>query len=95
MTYTFLVISNNNPHPDIWHLGDVIEVELKVSEYDAFKKDTLLFLERYIEDPLPFTLGRGATVPGKAMERLNRIRHTYPGAKDMFHNARYVPPREW
>lgn len=102
MTYTFLVISEDNPMAGAedegarWHVGDIVDVELSVSQYDAFKAAHLHCLERYIDEPLIFRLNDASKGPdGRFMDRMNKIRHTYPGAKEMFSNTRWQPKREW
>lgn len=102
MTYTFLVTSEENPMKDHedegcrWHVGDIVEIQLRVSEYDEFKRDHAHCLERYIEEPLMFKLDDTTKgPPGQFMDRMNKIRHTYPGAQHMFDNARFRPKREF
>lgn len=94
-TYEFLVIAEN---PRGHEVGTVVEVELKFSEYDAFKKQHEAYLERYMSAAPPFELNDTAGAMrkhGKFMERMDHIRHNYPGAKGMFDDARFRPNREW
>jgi hypothetical protein len=76
-------------------IGDIIEVDMKITEYDAFKANNSHWLDRIIEEAPAFTFDDKVRPPGKFMEKLNHIKHTYPGAKDMFKDAKYQPPREW
>lgn len=101
-TYTFKVISEDNPMKDNedegarWHVGDIVSVDLNVSEYDDFKKRCEAFLERYFDTPPAFKFGDTVKAPdGRFMERMDHIRHHYPGAKDMFNGTKYRPAREW
>jgi len=84
MTYTFKIIET----------GEIVEVELKMSEYDAFKA-AHPELERYIEAVAFNFEGRVNTVPGQASERLRKIEATYPGAKGMLNNSKFHHNREW
>jgi hypothetical protein len=84
MTYVFKIIET----------GELVEVELKMSEYDLFKKSHPE-LERYFE-PVPFNFeGRVKTVPTQVTERLRRIEATYPGAKGMLKNSKFHHNKEW
>lgn len=96
-SYTFKVVGEvpaEIPDKDSLKQGDLIEVDMKMTEYDQFKADHVAWLERVIDAPA-FVFGDTVKPPGKVMERLNHIKHHYPGAKDMFKNARFTPPREW
>lgn len=102
MTYTFKVISEDNPMKDQedvgcrWHVGDIVEIELRISEYDAFKEETAAYLERYMEEAPAFKFGDVIKSPdGRFMERMDKIRHNYPGAKNMFDGTKWRPKREW
>lgn len=100
MIYEFKVLKSftndeGNGHTRDILAGDVIEIDLRMSEYDAFKEDNKDLLERYFSEPPALTYGAPKQPDGRFMERLSRIQQKYPGAKNMFDNAKYRPKREW
>lgn len=102
MTYTFRVINADNPMKDHedegarWKVGDIVSVDLRITEYDEFREETKSYLERYFDTPPAFKFEDSIKAPpGKFMERMDYIRHHYPGAKDMFNGTKWRPAREW
>lgn len=101
ITYTFKILKHHKNFPESWkdfEIGSIVEVDLNIKDYDAFKKKYDGYLERYLEEAPAFAIvdmvgKRGPD--GLFMEKLARIRNNYPGAKDMFKDARWQPKREW
>jgi hypothetical protein len=91
-TYTFKITAEN---PANLPVGSIVEIEMKMSEYDEFKQENAAYLERYFVDSPAFKFDGKLYPDGRAMERMSQIQSTYPGAKDMFKNSRWVPKREW
>ena len=93
MTYHFKCIKAF----DDLNEGDIIEMDLKVSEYDRFK-EAHPELERYFDEAPAFhfvdMVGKRGP-DGRVLDRLDSIRRNYPGAKNMFENARWTPRRQW
>lgn len=93
MTYEFLVIAEN---PRGHSIGDVVEVQLSVSQYEAFKEEHKAYLERYIGSAPGFQFAESVRPPGQFLDRLDQIEHNYPGASGMMSsNAKYRKAREW
>ena len=92
MTYEFLVTAEN---PRGHEIGTVVEVQLSVSQYEAFKEEHKAYLERYIGTPIGFKFGESVTPPGQFMESMDYIRNNYPGAKGMMNDTKWRPAREW
>lgn len=90
MTYTFKVLTAF----DGLEVGQIIEIDLKITEYDRFKA-AHPELERYFDEPPAFKFAETLHPPGQVMERLDHIRNHYPGAKDMFNGTKWRPSREW
>jgi hypothetical protein len=93
MTYVFKVVKSF----DGLEVGEIIEVDLRITEYDRFKA-AHPELERYIDVPPGFEMINQAAKEGpdgRFMERMDHIRHHYPGAKGMFDQARWRPKREF
>lgn len=95
MTYVFKCIKEfEYAEGMVLKEGEMIEVDLKPSEYDAYKA-AHPELERYHDTAPGFRFADMVQPDGRFMERLDRIRHTYPGAKGMFEGSRFRPKREW
>lgn len=92
-TYCFKVIKENvNEIP----VGELVDVSLSISEYDAFKEANKDHLERYFDVPnLGFNFDGKIQPDGRFMDRMAHIQQTYPGAKGMFDNTRWSPKRVW
>jgi len=95
ITYTFIVRKQHPEFPVPWPEGHVIEVELPIRDYDEFKAKYEGYLERYFVDAPAHMFVSTVTPDGRFMERLNTIKHNYPGAQNMFDNAKWSPKREF
>jgi hypothetical protein len=94
-SYVFKVIGEvPTDFPGQPKLGDLIEVDMKITHYDEIKSSNP-WLERYMDEAPGFVFDDKVKPPGKFMERMNYIKHHYPGAKNMFDNAKYTPPLEY
>lgn len=93
MTYTFKVIKAF----DGLEVGEIVEVNLGITEYDRFK-EAHPELERYFDEAPAFQfvdmIGKRGP-DGRVLDRLDHIRRTYPGAKNMLDNARWKPKSEF
>lgn len=90
MTYVFKVIKAFEDLEE----GDLVEIQLPISEYDRFKA-VHPELERYFDTAPAFKFVDMKVPDGRFMDRLDKIRRTYPGAKGMLDGARWQPKREW
>ena len=97
ITYTFKLIKYHHDFPKDWKVmvDNVVEIQLPISEYDSFKKEYNGYLERYLGDVPGFKFDSTKRPDGRFMERLSNIQQNYPGAKDMFKDAKWQPKREW
>lgn len=83
-TYTFKVLEKLESHPN-FEVGDIIDLTIKISEYDAFKADHPQ-LERYFEEAPAFTYnGRTfgslrAQTDDTFKERMAKIAEAHPGS---------------
>src|SRR6185312_13973534 len=94
MTYTFKVLRKCK-----WgKKDDIVEVQMGMSEYDAFKAKHIHTLERYL-DVVPAVTGTfgvmAAKLPTSFSNRLRQIEQNYPGAKGMLKDSKFNHPREF
>jgi hypothetical protein len=97
-TYTFKLLKYHKDFPKHWKtmLGEVVEIEYPMVQYDELKEKYVpKYLERYLDATPSFTFDKNIAPDGRFMERMSRIQSSYPGAKDMFKDARWAPKREW
>lgn len=98
MTYAFRLLKFHDAFPEPWGgmIGDIVEVELPITAYDAFKaKYVPEYLERYMDDTPSFAFDKSIRPDGQFMGRMSQIRDNVPGAQNMFDNAKWQPHREW
>jgi hypothetical protein len=94
MTYTWKVLKKCR-----WgKRGEIIEVQMSMSEYDEFKVNNQELLERYL-DVVPMMTGTfgtfAAKLPSGFSDRMRQIEQNYPGAKGMLKNSKFNHTREW
>jgi len=90
-TYCFKVLEKIVTETQTYEKDDLVEVEMKITEYDDFK-EAHPELERYYDTPPNFTFdgtGRCNVLPNGFKDRMKQIEKNFPGAKGMLDKSRY------
>ena len=93
-TYTFKVIEPWEYNEQKLEVDSLVEIDIKISNYDQFKLDNPQ-LERYHDRPPSFTFfGKPTVVPYEFTEKLQKISQSH-GAPKMLEGSNFHHNRGW